>query len=201
MKTLIFDLGMVLVDFRWRAFLEDLGYDEMKIERLADAVFRNPLQLQLDWGIMGDENVFTQMKLESPEYEQNIDRIWDNIRDVCQPYDYSEDLLRSLHERGYEIYFLSNYSKTIYESGRQDYTFFDYLDGGVFSYEVHQMKPNDDIFQTILEKYDIDPSNAVFFDDNLENCEAARANGLNAVQVTGLPSIIDGLKKYCQQTI
>ena len=43
MKTLIFDLGMVLVDFRWKAFLEDLGYDEDQVENLAGAVFKNPL--------------------------------------------------------------------------------------------------------------------------------------------------------------
>lgn len=201
MKTLVFDLGMVLVDFRWRAFLEDLGYDEQQVDQLADAVFRNPLWLQFDWGIMGDENVLAQMKLESPVYEKDMDRIWDNLQYVCRPYDYSEELLRTLHEKGYKIYFLSNYSKTIYERSRQDYTFFDYLDGGVFSYEVHQMKPNDDIFHTLLNKYDIDPANAVFFDDNRENCEAARAMGIDAVQVKGLESILDGLKEYCQEEL
>lgn len=153
MKTLIFDLGMVLVDFRWKAFLEDLGYDEDQVENLAGAVFKNPLWQQFDWGIMGDENVLAQMKLEAPKYETDIERIWDNFRYVCQPYSYSEELIRTLHEKGYKIYFLSNYGETLFHRGKQDYAFFKYLDGGVFSYEVQQMKPNDDIYQTLLDRY------------------------------------------------
>ncbi|MCI5503253.1 MAG: HAD family phosphatase [Anaerobutyricum sp.] len=201
MKTLIFDLGMVLVDFRWKAFLEDLGYDEDQVENLAGAVFKNPLWQQFDWGIMGDENVLAQMKLEAPKYETDIERIWDNFRYVCQPYSYSEELIRTLHEKGYKIYFLSNYGETLFHRGKQDYAFFKYLDGGVFSYEVQQMKPNDDIYQTLLDRYHIDPENALFFDDTLENCEAARANGITAVQVKGLESILDGLLEHCQEEL
>ena len=43
MKTLIFDLGMVLVHFRWREFLTDMGYEGEKKEGLAKAMFQNPL--------------------------------------------------------------------------------------------------------------------------------------------------------------
>lgn len=39
MKKIIFDMGMVLVDFRWESFLEELGYHGEKKERLAKAVF------------------------------------------------------------------------------------------------------------------------------------------------------------------
>lgn len=190
---------MVLVDFRWRAFLEDLGYDEKQAENIGRAVFKNPLWHQFDWGIMGDENVLRQMKLEAPEYEQDINRIWNNFRYVCRPYLYSEELIRTLHEKGYKIYFLSNYGETLFHRGKQDYTFFKYLDGGVFSYEVQQMKPNDAIYQTLLTRYHIDPKDAIFFDDSPENCEAARENGITAVQVNGLESILSGLLEYCQE--
>lgn len=197
MNTLIFDMGMVLVDYRWKAFLKDLGYEGEKFNKVGNAVFNNPLWQQFDQGVMGDENVIAQMKKESPECAADIDRIWENFRYVCQPYAYSEEMIRTLHEMGYKIYILSNYGKTLLNLDREDFTFLDYVDGGIFSYEVKQVKPNDDIYETLLSKYDICPETAIFFDDMAANCESARRRGITAVEVRGLSSILDGLKEHC----
>ena len=60
------------------------------------------------------------------------------------------------------------------------------------------LKPDDAIYQELIEKYGIDPENAVFFDDLEANCEGARRAGITAVQVTdGLRSILDGLREEC----
>lgn len=198
MNTIIFDMGMVLVDFRWKALLKDMGMEEEKVKKVGEAVFQNPLWHQFDWGIMGDENVLSQMKKESPEYEEEINNIWDNFKHVCKMYDYSEELVKTLHEKGYQIYILSNFGKTLLELDREDFTFLNYVDGGVVSYAVQQMKPNEDIYQTLLDKYEIEPDDAVFFDDNLDNCEAARKLGITAVEVHGLQTILDGIEKYFQ---
>lgn len=62
MKTLIFDLGMVLVHFRWREFLTDMGYEGERKDGLAKAMFQNPLWQEFDRGVMGDANVIAEMK-------------------------------------------------------------------------------------------------------------------------------------------
>ena len=200
MKTLIFDLGMVLVHFRWRDFLTDMGYEGEKKEGLARAMFKNPLWTEFDRGVMGDENVIAQMKLEAPQYEEDIARIWqkENFTNICHPFDYSEELIRTLHAMGFKIYVLSNYGRTLLGLNREKYTFLNYVDGGVFSWEVNLLKPDDAIYQALIEKYGIDPGNAVFFDDVEANCEGARRAGITAVQVSdGLRSILDGLREEC----
>ena len=200
MKALIFDLGMVLIHFRWRDFLTDMGYAGEKKEGLARAMFQNPLWTEFDRGVMGDENVIAQMQLESPQYAEDIERIWqkENFVNICHPFDYSEELIRTLHEMGYKIYVLSNYGKTLLGLNRTKYTFLNYVDGGVFSCDVKLLKPDDAIYQELIEKYGIDPENAVFFDDLEANCEGARRAGITAVQVTdGLRSILDGLREEC----
>lgn len=200
MKALIFDLGMVLIHFRWRDFLTDMGYEGEKKEGLARAMFQNPLWTEFDRGVMGDENVIAQMQLESPQYAEDIERIWqkENFVNICHPFDYSEELIRTLHEMGYKIYVLSNYGKTLLGLNRAKYTFLNYVDGGVFSCDVKLLKPDDAIYQELIEKYGIDPENAVFFDDLEANCEGARRAGITAVQVTdGLCSILDGLREEC----
>ena len=199
MKKIIFDMGMVLVDFRWESFLEELGYHGEKKERLAKAVFQNPLWQQFDLGLMGDENIIAQMKKEAPGEAEAIDRIWDkkNFHRICRPLPYTEKLLHSLYEQGYKLYILSNYGKTLLEAERKEFTFLRYIEGGVFSWEVNQIKPNADIYETLIKKYNLDPQDMVFFDDLKANCDGARQAGITAVEVHGLSDILEGLKKYC----
>ena len=40
-NTVVFDIGNVLVDFRWQGLFEDLGFTGDKFERIADATVRS----------------------------------------------------------------------------------------------------------------------------------------------------------------
>lgn len=202
MKTIIFDMGMVLVNFRWRNLLDDMGYDKKKKEGLAKAMFQSPLWEDFDWGIRGDETIFAQMKKEAPEYVEEMNHIWKHFYEICVPFDYSEDLVSTLHEKGFKIYILSNYGKTLLEHTRPNFPFLSLVDGEVFSFDVHQIKPHRDIYETLLKRYDISPENAVFFDDLKANCEAAKALGIDAVHVKdGLASILEGLERKCDVSL
>ena len=54
-------------------------------------------------------------------------------------------------------------------------------DGGVFSYEVHLLKPDRAIYEEICKKYSLIPSECIFIDDRKENVEAARTFGMQAI--------------------
>ncbi len=198
MKTVIFDMGMVLVDFRWKELLKEMGYEGAEAKKIGEAVFANPLWEEFDRGVWEDEKIIAAMKEKAPEVSEAIDKIWqpDNFKNICAPFDYSEELLKKLHEAGCKIYILSNYGKRLFSLDKEMFTFLNYVDGGIISAKVQQMKPDAAIYETLLSKYDIDPEDAVFFDDRRENCEAARKLGITAVEVDGYQTIIDGLKKY-----
>ena len=198
MKTVIFDMGMVLVDFRWKELLKEMGYEGAEAKKIGEAVFANPLWEEFDRGVWEDEKIIAAMKEKTPEVSEAIDKIWqpDNFKNICAPFDYSEELLKKLHEAGCKIYILSNYGKRLFSLDKEMFTFLNYVDGGIISAKVQQMKPDAAIYETLLSKYDIDPEDAVFFDDRRENCEAARKLGITAVEVDGYQIIIEGLKKY-----
>ena len=198
MKTVIFDMGMVLVDFRWKELLKEMGYEGAEAKKIGEAVFANPLWEEFDRGVWEDEKIIAAMKEKTPEVSEAIDKIWqpDNFKNICAPFDYSEELLKKLHEAGCKIYILSNYGKRLFSLDKEMFTFLNYVDGGIISAKVQQMKPDAAIYETLLSKYDIDPEDAVFFDDRRENCEAARKLGITAVEVDGYQTIIEGLKKY-----
>ena len=91
-------------------------------------------------------------------------------------------LINSLRERGYNIYYLSNWSKWhVQELKRANkFEFLKLMDGGIFSYETGYMKPDRRIYKYFLYKYNLDPSTCIFFDDKEENVKAAKNVGMKA---------------------
>lgn len=91
-------------------------------------------------------------------------------------------LINSLRERGYNIYYLSNWSKWHVQELKiaNKFEFLKLMDGGVFSYETGYMKPDRRIYKYFLDKYNLDPSTCIFFDDKEENVKAARNVGMKA---------------------
>ena len=76
---------------------------------------------------------------------------------------------------------MSNISIDSYEFVSK-YDFFNYIDGGVYSYEVKVSKPKELIYKTLLQKYNLIPEETIFIDDSLKNIEIAQKNGINAIQ-------------------
>ena len=200
-KIIVFDMGMVLVDFAWRKMLRNLGYEEDQVAMLGQAVYQNKLWSQFDRGSMSDQEIISKMKEESPNCIEGIDKIMktENFGNAVVPYSYAEDLTRMLHEEGYRVYILSNFGRRLFDIAQERFTFLQYVDGVIISAKYQQMKPEESIYQTLFKTYSVDPQEAVFFDDVEANCQAARALGMEAVQVPHdhmFVGITDGLKQY-----
>ena len=63
-------------------------------------------------------------------------------------------------------------------------SFLPLVDGVVFSYQELVVKPDREIFDILCKRYDINPSEAVFLDDNKPNVIAAREYGMHAIHFT-----------------
>ena len=82
---------------------------------------------------------------------------------------------------GKKLYLLSNYPQQGYERLREKFAeLFDPLfDGGVISCYVHQIKPEKEIYQTLISRYELDPQRTLFIDDTLCNIEGAMKMGIH----------------------
>ena len=56
------------------------------------------------------------------------------------------------------------------------------------------MKPDDKIYQTVINEIDSDPKNIYFFDDKKINVDKGSLMGINSYQVTGGKPLIERLK-------
>jgi len=178
--TVIFDIGNVLAEFCWKDYLLNLEMCEEAKKEISDKIFCGDVWNEFDCGKKTDEEIIQQCLLLIPDYEKEIRMVFDTVEKVAFEYDYAKSWIEELKAKKYKIYLLSNYGKNAFE--RKTYSFIELVDGKVISYEVKSVKPEPQIFQALLNKYDIVPENAVFFDDKEENVIAARTHGINGIQ-------------------
>lgn len=180
--TVIFDLGDVLVSANIKDYL------------VADPEVPNEIvdELLKLWFIDKDE-VDDTMDLDTyreiinkrmgVEFSKYIPKLFRYNVECVTAFDYTIPMIQDLKDKGYKVYYLSNWSAWTYdllqEAGKFD--FLKLMDGGVFSYDVGYMKPNEEIYKILLNKYKINPEEAVFFDDREENIEAANKLGIHGV--------------------
>ena len=195
-RTIIFDIGNVLADFNWRAYLDSFALPEQEDRIVERTLVLSPLWAEIDRGRLSDEELLAQICKSAPEQEMLIRRVYSGAGMAVSQNAYAPGLLKRLKELGYQIYILSNYGKTFYEERLSNFEFLRYSDGQVISYQEQYIKPEPEIYQILLSRYQICPEEAVFFDDLPKNLETAKTFGINTVQVRGYESIEEGLRNF-----
>lgn len=199
-NTVIFDIGMVLVYFRWKELYKSLGFEGEKFECIAKATVYNPWWNEFDKGLMSVEEVVEQYALGAPEYREDIAGIYEHSHEFIEVYEYTVPWIRQLKERGYKVYVLSNWSKPAYEANKDTHlSFLREMDGGILSFREGVIKPNREIYQLLCDRYQIEPLEAIFLDDNEANIEAAKEFGLHAIHFKNYEQARGELEQYLKK--
>lgn len=182
-KNVVFDIGNVLIGFRPDEAMKMVGISEEKIEPLMKASVYTKWWTELDRGFLPEEEVHNYMIEEHPELADEI-RLF--FRE-CPPYlvncyDYAEEWLKSLKERGLKVYLLSNYPVSYFElHSRSCFDFMTYVDGKIVSAYVEKIKPDPEIYRILLQTYGLKAEECIFVDDRRENVAAATKLGFETV--------------------
>lgn len=180
-KTVIFDIGNVLADFCWEKFYKSFGYSDEIFQRLAKATVYDDMWNQFDKGVLSEEDMMNVFIRNDPGIEQEIRTIFRNINGTIEVYDYTHDWIHELQGRGYQVLILSNFSEKCYRECGSKMDFVKEADGAVISYIEKKIKPDDEIYELILERYHLKPEECVFLDDKPENVAAAEKFGIHGI--------------------
>ena len=180
-RNIVFDIGNVLTDFRWREFLGDKGFDEEMTERIAGASFLSPCWSELDRGIWSDERLLQEFIKNNSGIEKELRQAFENIHGMVTIREYAIPWILELKEKGYSVYYLSNFSQKAEEECGDCLAFLPYMDGGILSYKEKLIKPEPAIYKLLLERYSLKAEETVFLDDTLVNVEAAREEGIHGI--------------------
>ena len=184
-KNIIFDVGDVLLDYRWQQMLMDYGLDESEAYRVGRELFDDPdgLWHEFDLGVKSQEEIIQ-------EFEQKHSKDAEVIRWFISHGEYMHvarpaiwKLVHQLKEAGYHLYILSNYPEILFKKHTQYADFMDDMEGMVVSYMLHVGKPERIVYQTLCDRYGLNKEECLFFDDRAENVQGAIDFGMRAKRV------------------
>lgn len=179
-KNIIFDIGKVLIGFDWRAYLHSL-FDDDTAESVAAAIFGSGHWPELDRAVLSEEEILGLFYGAGQGVEPQIKEAFDRIGECVAKRDWAFDLMDSLKEKGYKLYYLSNMSEHVKGSNPEAFAFTERMDGGIYSCEVHLIKPDPAIYRSLLEKYGLVPEECLFIDDHPENIAAGKRLGIKGI--------------------
>ncbi len=180
-RNVVFDIGNVLTDFRWREFLQDKGFDEEMIGRIARASILSPFWGEFDRGEWDADKLMQEFVKLDPEIEQELHRAYDNIQGMVAGRSYAIPWIKELKDKGYRVYYLSNFSYKAYVECIDSLDFIPYTDGGILSYRDRVIKPGEEIYKLLLSRYQLRAEESVFLDDTPANVEAAKKLGFEGI--------------------
>ncbi len=181
-KTVIFDLGKVLIPFDfsrgYRAMEPFCDYPAAEIPRRIAAT---DLVHRFETGLVESRDFVEQLSgmLDLRITYEQFCEIWSSIflPEILVP----ESLLAGIAER-YRLLVLSNTNAIHFDMVRRNYPMLRHFDDLVLSYEVKAMKPSPLIYREAIARAQCRPEECFYTDDIAAYVEGARREGIDAVQ-------------------
>lgn len=192
-KNVIFDLGNVLLNFNPIEYLRKKVNDEEKVQEIFKEIFLSKEWAMLDKGLITEEEAMDRICSRSNGNDKLIRLAMDNWYEMLTPIEDMIGTLKKLKNKGYKIYYLSNFHMLAFEDVTNKNEFFQLFDGGVVSFKEKLLKPEKDIYNKLIERYKIDPKESVFIDDTEANIAGAKELGFQTIH---FKNSID-LEKIC----
>lgn len=178
--NIVFDIGNVLIDFKPMAYLTSL-FGEEKAKRVWQAVFGSGYWPELDLANLSEERILGLFYSAAPDMHDEIKEAFYRIGECVQKLDWVVPFIDSLKQKGYNVFFLSNMSEHVINSHPDAFAFTSHMDGGVWSCDVHTIKPGADIYKILLNKYSLTAEECLFIDDHPENIAACKKLGMKGI--------------------
>ncbi len=194
-KNVIFDVGDVLIHFRYMDYMKDLGLSDEEIRFFAEQMVLTDFWHEMDLGIYNNEDARKHFTEAFPQYADEIGRFWDGIADIVREYDYAKPLVQKLKSAGLSVYALSNYPDEMSDMHWAKFQFLPEMDGYIISAKEKLAKPDPAIYRLLTERFGLDLSECVFVDDRDTNVEAANSLGMKGILFTGYDNMIGEFKK------
>jgi 2-haloacid dehalogenase len=183
--TVVFDLGGVLIDWSPRRLYRKLIDDPDELNRFLAEVVSMRWHSDADRGRSVADGVAELVASHPADAAliEAFDTRWQEMFGGELPA--SVDVVRELRDGGIRLLGLTNWPAEKFPAARVQFPVLGELEGIVVSGEEGIAKPNREIFDRLLARYDIDPATAVYVDDRAEHVEAAQQVGLHGLQFTG----------------
>ena len=178
--NVVFDIGMVLIEWDPRHLYRKIFTDEAKMEWFLANVCTPDWNLEQDRGRKFSDAV-KLTSAQHPEYAAEIeafDSRWTEM--IPGVIEGSVDILEALHKKGVPLYAITNWNHEKFHQTKLNYPFLNLFRDIVVSGDEKMLKPTPEIFYLLARRNNISLSDSIFIDDSLKNVKGAEAVGMQA---------------------
>ena len=181
-KTVIFDLGKVIIPFDFMRGYQGLGgICGLSVPEIRSRIGSTDLVQRFECGLVEPADFVSQLSalLELRIEYNEFCRIWSSIflPDPLIP----ESLLAGLSRR-YKLMLLSNTNAIHFDMLEKTYPLLRHFHEKILSHEVRAMKPSPAIYREAIARAGCPAEEIFFTDDIADYVEAAKREGIDAVQ-------------------
>ena len=193
-RAIIFDLGKVIIPFDFgRGYRALEGLCGLPAAEIPGRIGSTDLVIRLETGLISPEDFVRDLsallglKIDYSDFCM----IWSSI--FLPDTLIRESMLEGLARR-YRLLLLSNTNAIHFEMVRESYPLLRHFHDFVLSHEVKAMKPSPAIYREAIVRAQCAPGECFFTDDIAAYVEAARAEGIDAVQFISLGQLEKDLR-------
>lgn len=188
-KNIIFDVGGILFDDSKESITKLLGKDSTNIYKAAYGQdFKKCLLGQIT----------VQEHLNNLKNNPDFNDIKFILTKEYLPKSYplleeNFNYIKALKDKGYKLFLLTNITEDSYNYINETININSIFTGGIYSYQEHLIKPNPEIYELIIKRFNLNKNETIFFDDKEKNVKAANETGLKSIVFTSLQDIKDNI--------
>lgn len=180
--TIVFDLGSVLIDWNPHYLYTRIFPDNKERNWFFENICTMDWNEEQDGGRSLQEGTELLVK-KYPAHEASIRAYYDRWDEMLgDSIRGTVEIFRHLKATtDLKFYALTNWSAETFPIALGRYEFLHWFDGRIVSGEEKTRKPFKKIYEALIDKFGIDPTHAVFVDDNARNLAPARELGFQTI--------------------
>ena len=196
-RNIIFDFGNVLLEWNEDKIASNYANNKEEQEILKKVIFKSNNWFKLDDGTLDYKQAIKSFKEDLPTNlsikVEEIMNTWYKNMPINQEI---SELIKKLKENNYKVYALSNTHIPVYEYIKNSEVG-KYFDGFLISAIEKMMKPNEEIYHRLFEKFELIPQECFFIDDSEKNILASRKCGMegHVFDMNNFEKLTNELKK------
>ncbi len=181
-NTIIFDLGAVLIDWNPQHLYRKIFKEEAQMLHFLQNICTPAWNEEQDGGRPLQEATDLLIS-QYPEHAENIKHFYGRWEEMLGgAIEETVEIFKELKSTNkYTFYALTNWSAETFPIALERFPFLKWFDGIVVSGTEKNRKPYATFYQLLLNRYQVDPANALFIDDNLRNVHAAEQLGIESI--------------------
>ncbi|MGU3574709.1 HAD family hydrolase [Brucellaceae bacterium C25G] len=195
-KHIVFDIGSVLIHYDPHLAFVDMIPDKTERDWFFQNICTHEWNLQQDRGRTWEEaeNILIE---QFPDREHHIRGFRQNWRKM-EPYAYDEtvSILRQFISNGHDVTMLTNFASDTFLEIIEIYPFLKEPRGVTVSGDVGIIKPEPEIYDLHVRRFNLNPAQTLFIDDNISNIKAAHNAGWQAIQFIDPSTLRKDLSTY-----